>query len=153
MKLPEDVIHFFQEQGFVIISTIDKNGYPHNSCKGIIEITNDGKVYLLDVYRAKTHENLTNNPHVSISMVNEHKFSGYCLKGKAKVMPPEELKPNIIKAWEDRITSRLTQRLLKNMLEQKGHPRHPEAMLPKPQYLIVIDVEEVVNLTPQHLKQ
>jgi len=153
MKLTEDIIHFFQTQGFVIISTIDKNGYPHNSCKGIVRITNDGKVYLLDLYLAKTHENIVNNPQVSISAVNEHKFSGFSLKGKAKVMPPEALNLDIIKAWEDRITSRLTQRLLKNMLEQKGHPRHPEAMLPKPQYLIAIDVEEVVNLTPQHLKQ
>ena len=80
MKLTEDIIHFFQSQGFVIISTIDKNGYPHNSCKGIVKITNDGKVYLLDVYRAGTHENLIYNPHVSISAVNEHKFSGYCFK-------------------------------------------------------------------------
>ncbi|MGA2774872.1 MAG: pyridoxamine 5'-phosphate oxidase family protein [Candidatus Omnitrophota bacterium] len=152
MKLSEEIMHFFQNQGFVVIATIDKNGYPHISCKGIVDIKNNGRVYLLDVYCARTYENLLHNHYVSISAINEHKFTGYCLKGKGRIMPPEELRPEIIKAWEDRITSRLTQRLLKNIRDEKGHSRHPEAMLPKPEYLLEVEVEEAVNLTPPPLK-
>jgi hypothetical protein len=63
-----------------------------------------------------------------------------------------ELTPDIVKVWEERITNRLTQRLLKNIREEKGHRGHPEASLPKPKYMIVLEVDEVVDLTPSHLK-
>jgi len=152
MKLGPEIISFFHNQGFLIVSTIDENGSPHSSCKGIVDIKPDGKIYILDVYQGKTYENLRSNPLISVTAVDEHKFSGFCLKGKARVMSSEVMSADIRKAWEDRITSRLTQRLIKNLKEEKGHPQHPEAMLPQPKYLIVMDVEEAVDLTPHHLK-
>ena len=59
--IPEDVVQFFEGQGSVIVSTIDQEGSPHNSCKGIIEISPRGLIYLLDVYKQKTFENLKRN--------------------------------------------------------------------------------------------
>jgi uncharacterized pyridoxamine 5'-phosphate oxidase family protein len=150
--LSDSIIQFFQNQGCVIVSTIDKNGFPHSSCKGIIEIKRNGKVYLLDLYRQQTHENLKDNPRISITAIDEHKFIGYCLKGKAGIIPGKKLALQILKAWEKRITGRLTRRLLKNIHEERGHPRHPEILLPKPEYMIVMEVQEIVDLTPQHLK-
>lgn len=151
-KLPDEIIQFFHNQGCVIVSTIDKNGFPHSACKGIVQINRNGRVYLLDLYHARTYENLKYNPHISITAIEEHKFTGYCLKGKAEIIPEGKLESRIIKAWETRITSRLTRRLLKNIREEKGHPRHPEILLPKPEYMIAMEVEEIVDLTPHHLK-
>lgn len=151
-SLSDDIIQFFHSQGCVIVSTVDKDGFPHSACKGIIKISRNGQVYLLDLYRGKTYENLKINPHVSITAIDEHKFIGYCLKGKAEMMPEGKLGAHIIKAWESRISSRLTQRLLKNIREEKGHLRHPEILLPRPQYMIVMEVEEIIDLTPHHLK-
>lgn len=151
-RLDENIIHFFRDQGCVVVTTIDKNGFPHASCKGIVKIEEDGRVYLLDAYRGRTFKNLSQNPLVNITAFNEHKFNGYCLKGMAHLIHKDELESKIIKSWEDRITGRLTQRLLKNMHEEKGHKGHPEASLPKPQYMIVLEVSEIVDLTPSHLK-
>ena len=152
-RLSEDVIQFFHNQGCVIVSTIDKNGFPHSACKGIVQINRNGRVYLLDLYHARTYQDLKQNPHISITAIEEHKFKGYCLKGKAEIIPEGKLESHIIKAWEARITSRLTRRLLKNIREEeKGHPRHPEILLPKPEYMIAMEVEEIVDLTPHHLK-
>ena len=151
-RLADDIINFFQSQGFVVVSTIDKDGGLHNACKGIVDIKSNGRIYLLDLYKGKTFQNLKNNPHISIAAADEHKFAGYCLKGKAKIITGEEISPQIIKAWEERITSRLTRRVIRNIREEKGHPRHPEALLPKPEYLIVIEAEEVIDLTPGHLR-
>ncbi|MBI5874129.1 MAG: pyridoxamine 5'-phosphate oxidase family protein [Candidatus Omnitrophica bacterium] len=147
-RLTDEIVNFFQNQGFVIVSTIDANGYPNNACKGIVEIDQDGCVYLLDLYHAKTRRNLEADPHISITAIDEHRFIGYSLKGKARIVKREEIKPHLVKAWEERITSRLTSRLIKNMLGEKGHATHPEAILPEPKYMIAIDVEEVVDLTP-----
>jgi len=152
-KLPEEVVNFFQNQGFVIVNTIDARGCPHSSCKGIVKISHNGKVFLLDLYRAETYKNLKNNPQVSITAVNEHKFHGFCLKGKAVRLAEEKFNTSLSRAWEERITTRITQRLLKNVRGEAGIAHHPEALLPKPEYLIVMDVEEIIDLTPQHLKK
>lgn len=151
-KLKEEVVQFLQNQGYVIVSTIDSKGFPHSVCKGIVSINRKGKAYLLDLYKAKTFQNLKRNPRISITTVDEHKFKGYCLKGKARLIPQEDLNPRIIAAWENKITSRITQRVIKNMHEGKGHPWHPEAIFPKPAYMIVMEIEEIIDLTPHQLK-
>ena len=83
MKIPDNIINFLLNQGFVIISSIDGNGFPHAACKGIVSIAKEGKVFIFDLYRASTLENLKKNQRVSITAVDEHRFVGFCLKGKA----------------------------------------------------------------------
>ncbi|MBM3252643.1 MAG: pyridoxamine 5'-phosphate oxidase family protein [Candidatus Omnitrophica bacterium] len=151
-RLTNEIIQFFQSHNFVIVSTIDPDGTPHSSCKGIVEITPKGRIYLLDLYRGKTFENLKQNPNISITAVDEHKFKGYCLKGRARIAQKDRLNPRIIGIWENKLTSRITHRFLKNIRGEKGHPLHPEALLPKPTYLIVMEAEKIVDLTPKHLK-
>ena len=152
-RIPDDIVHFFQKQHFVIVSTIDRNtNTPHNSCKGIVKIDKNGRIYLLDLYKWRTYANLKKSPHISITGVDEHKFKGWCLEGKAKIVPGEKLKPDVIKAWEKRLAMRITHRVLKNIQQEKGHHRHPEAQLPRPEYMIVMDVEEIIDLIPQHVK-
>lgn len=148
-----DVIQFFHNQRYTVISTIDKKGYPHNSCKGIVQIDESGKAYLLDLYMAKTYENLNANPHISITAVDEHKFKGYCLKGKARIVQRSKVSKSILRLWENKITSRISHRLLKNINGEKGHETHPEAFLPMPAYLIVVDIDEIVDLIPGHIKR
>ncbi len=152
-RLSEDIVHFFLKQGFVIVTSIDKDGSPHNSCKGIVKIGQNGQIYLLDLYRGRTYDNLKRNPKISLTAVDEHRFIGYSLKGKAKIISGRKLKPQIMRAWEDNITSRIALRLLRNVRAEKGSlHKHREALLPKPEYLIVMDVDEVVDLTPHNLK-
>lgn len=131
---------------------MDNKGYPHSSCKGMVKIEESGDVYLLDAYHGRTFANLKNNPSASITAFDEHKFKGYCLKGKARLAGDSEFTPDIIKAWDKRVSGRLTQRLLKNIREEKGHKGHPEALLPKPKYMVIFKVSEVVDLAPGHLK-
>jgi len=151
-KLSEDIISFFQNQGFVIVSTIDEDGGVHNSCKGIVKIASSGQVYLLDLYKAKTFQNLKNNSNVSITAVDEHKFLGYCLKGKAKIVETASLKSDILTLWDDKITERATKRVIKNIHEDKGSSKHPEILLPKPEYLILVETKEIINLTPGRMR-
>lgn len=151
-KIDSDIVNFFRDQGCVVLTTVDSKGYPHASCKGMIKIEESGRAYLLDAYHGQTSENLKKNPAASVTSFDEHRFKGFCLKGKARLIHEDELTQDIIKSWEARITGRLTQRLLRNIREEKGHKGHPEASLPKPKYMIVLEVEEVVDLTPAHLK-
>ena len=152
-KLPREIIRFFEKQGFVIISTIGEDGSINASAKGIVGIEERGKVYLLDLYKKKTFNNLKKNSNVSITAVDEQAFEGYTLKGHAKIIVKNRFEEHIIKAWQDRIVRRVTNRILKNVKGEKritGH--HPEARMPQPKYLIEVDIEEIVDLTPQALK-
>lgn len=152
-SLNEGLIRFFQKQHYTVVTTIDEKGFPHNSCKGIVNIEPGGRIYLLDLYKGKTYENLQNNKNISLTAVDEHKFMGYSLKGKAHIVNRKKVETSVIKLWEDKITKRLSHRLLKNIKGEKGHPRHPEALLPKPEYLIEIEVDEIIDLTPHHIRQ
>jgi len=152
LKLAENIIQFLGKQGFVIVSTVDKTGGINNACKGIVKIDRKGKIYILDLYMGRTLANLKANKNISITAINEHRFHGYCLKGKAKIVKKENLSLEILKAWENKLTIRITQRILKNMQGEKGHARHPESLLPKPTYMILMEVNEIVDLTPGHLK-
>ena len=150
--LPDDVASFFRKQGFTVITTIDEKGLPHNACKGLVDIDADGRVYLLDLYHGRTYNNLKKNPSISVMAADEHKFIGFCLKGKADMVKREDFSPHLMAAWEKRINSRITQRILKEVRGEKGHHSQPEALLPRPAYLIAVNVEEIVNLTPHHIK-
>ena len=152
-QIPLEIIDFLRAQGFVVVSSIDKVGFPHSSCKDIVKINPDGEIYLIDVYNGITGENIKRNVQVSISAVDEHKFIGYCLKGKARILPDDHISQEIIKSWEDNITSRLAKRLLKNLTQGQAHGHHPEASLPKPKHLIIIEVEEILDLAPYHLRK
>jgi general stress protein 26 len=151
-RLSADIIAFLQKQGFVVVSTLNQDASIHNSCKGIVDIDKSGKIYLLDLYQQRTLANLKNNQQISITAVDEHSFSGYCLKGKGRVVGINQITPQINLAWEEKISSRISQRIIKNIRGEPGHPRHPEANLPKPQYMILIEVKEIVDLTPGHIK-
>ena len=95
-RLNKEIIYFFRNENFVIVSTVDEKGRPHNSCKGIVKISQRGGVYLLDLYRENTYKNLKQNPCISITAVDGHRFVGYCLKGKAKIISGDKLQPQAI---------------------------------------------------------
>lgn len=155
-NLTEGVLHFFKRQNFVIVSTIDKDGTPHNSCKGIVDIDKENRIYLLDVYKAKTYDNLKRNSNISITAVDEHKFTGFCLKGNAEIIKSDKsgaVGKHIKAVWDEKVTQRITHRIIKNIKGEKGHAKHPEALLPKPEYIIRVNVAEVIDLTPQHIKE
>jgi hypothetical protein len=107
---------------------------------------------LIDLYRANTYRNLQERPTISITAVDEHLFIGYNLKGKAKIVEREKIKKHIIKKWEEHLIKRISKRLIKNIKEDRRSSHHPEARFPLPQYLIEVDVEDIVDLTPHHLK-
>ncbi|MCK4809944.1 MAG: pyridoxamine 5'-phosphate oxidase family protein [Candidatus Omnitrophica bacterium] len=152
-ELPESTIYLLEKQGFVIVSTLDSQGRIHCSAKGIAAIEKKGMIYLIDVYRANTFNNLKRNSTISVTAVDEHQFTGYSLKGRAEIIEREKIKKHIIERWEEKVTRRASNRVIKNIKGEKKDSHHPEALFPQPEYLIKMEVEEVVDLTPSNLKK
>ncbi len=152
MKIPDDIADFLRRQSFVVVSSRGPGGRIHNACKGIVRIDSEGRVWLLDLYLRQTYRNLIADPRMSITAVDEASFSGYCLEGEGRILGKDEAPPGIVKEWEEKINARISERLVRNIRGEKGHKGHPEARLPQPRYIIVMEVRGITDLTPEHLK-
>jgi len=53
--------------------------------------------------------------------------------------------------WEDRITNRVTGRILKNVVQDRS-TAYPEIRLPRPKIYYYSEVQEIIDLTPSHIK-
>jgi len=147
VELPNLIINFMKKQGFVVVSSFDSQGKIHCSAKGIVGIDSE-KVFLIDLYKARTYKNLNKNHNVTISFIDEHKFAGYALQGKAKIVEKEKIKKNLIAEWEEKVLQRISQRVVENLHEGKTGEHHPEASFPHPKYLIELDIEKIIDLAP-----
>ncbi len=148
-ELNSDIISFFRDQGFTIISTLNNDGSLHSSCKGIIDIERDGVVYLLDLYHGKTFKNLKDNKNITITAVDEHRYVGYALSGIAQIIAKEDIDDKIYELWEKNVSKRASKRLIKNIKEDHKVKHHPEVKFPAPKYLIRVEIDKIVDLAPQ----
>ena len=148
MKLKDSVIDFLKDQEFVIVSTIERGTKIHSSCKGMIDVKKDGRLYILDLYHGKTFRNLKKNSAVSITAVDSHLYKGYLLQGKARIVQLGNVSKEILKKGEKNISKRTSKRLIKNIKQDRKSLYHPEAKLPFPKYLILIKIYKVVDLAP-----
>jgi general stress protein 26 len=148
MQIEDGVISFFEKQGFAIFSTLDLQGSIHCSAKGIIKVEPNGRVYLMDLYKSATFNNLKANPTASVTAVDERAFRGYTLKGKAKIIEKQDIQDPMVKKWEEKLVSRITARVVKSIRDEKRSFVHPEAGFPLPEYLICMEVESLVDLAP-----
>jgi predicted pyridoxine 5'-phosphate oxidase superfamily flavin-nucleotide-binding protein len=69
------------------VATADAKGVPNVVPKGEIAISGEGDyIAFADLYSHQTRNNLRQNPHIAITVVNPASYEGYQLKGKAKVI-------------------------------------------------------------------
>ncbi len=151
-EIPDNVIQLLKERGYVIVSTLDNNGGIHCSAKGVVEVKKKGEVYLIDLYKQITYNNLKRNPTISITAIDEHQFIGFTLKGKANIVKRDKIENESIKQWEQKIVERISKRVIKNVKRDRGSIKHPESRFPQPEYLIEMTVAQIIDLTPSHLK-
>lgn len=154
MELPDEIIYFVKKHHIAVLSTLDDKGRIHCSVKGIVGIEKEGRIYAIDVYKQKTYKNLIKRPTVSITLVDERNFIGYTFQGKGKIVPHSKIEGHIIEEWEKRIIKRITQRVIDSVRSEKGSKAHYEAELPKkPQYLIEVDIDNIIDLSPPHMRK
>ncbi|MFA7676714.1 MAG: pyridoxamine 5'-phosphate oxidase family protein [Candidatus Omnitrophota bacterium] len=152
IKISSEIISFFQRQEFIVVSTLDAENKIHSSIKGLAGIE-ESRIYLIDLYRGHTLENLKKNPTISITAIDGPQFLGYTLKGKARIIGKEDIGQHHRNNWQSKVIQRMTKRVIRDVKKDKKSPQHPEARFPEPEYLIEMTPEAAINLTPRHLKE
>ncbi len=154
VKIPDKITKLLLSQGYVVVSTLDKEGSIHCSAKGVADVFGlKGKVYLIDLYKRVTYLNLLKEPTLSITAIDENQFIGFTLKGKAKIVKKEKIRDESIKKWERKIIERISKRVIRDVKKDKISARHPESKLPSFEYLIEMEVFQIIDLTPPALKK
>lgn len=154
MEIDPAVIDFFENQNYVIVATFDPAGVIHCSAKGLAGFDKEGRLLVVDLYLQNTYKNLRKDPRVSITAIDEKGFTGYTLQGKAQIIPKGEIPAEFGDLWESRIIRRMSQRVVQGVQAQASSAAHHEAGLPQhPQYIMVIEVETIIDLSPPALRK
>ena len=89
-KLTTEMRDFIEKERdpvFIFVGTSDKDGIPNISVKGsFISVLDSETIAYADVHSLKTLENVRQNPHVTIAVINAKTFKGYQFKGRAEVV-------------------------------------------------------------------
>ena len=152
MNIPDSIARYIEQQRFAVVSTIDADGAVHCAIKAIVAILPDGRIRVIDLYRGRTFDNLVRDKRISLTVVDEHSFTGYTIKGISTIIEGKDIDLALIERWHQRVAKRVAHRLIKSVQGERRSAHHPEAQLPAPQYMIEISVQEIVDLAPAHLK-
>lgn len=149
-KISSSVKNLLGKQHFVIVASLNKSGTIHTSAKGVVDVDPKGKIFILDVYKAKTYKNVKNNPHVTLTSIDEKNYRGYSIRGRASIIKEDKLPKDKLKIWHDKVSKRIAKRIIRHVRgESSGHEGIPEADFPLPQYIIEVSVEAVIDLAPR----
>ncbi len=125
VKIPDEIKKFIETQKISYVATANKKGLPNVSPKGPLRVVDDKTLAFADLFSKKTRENLSENPQVAVSVVNEDEKSGYQFRGTAEVMTSGPLFVQI-----------------SNDIAKPYHKR------PVVQSVVKIKVKEIHDLTP-----
>ena len=153
MKIPDIVKHLLDKQHFVVVSTVNEKNVVHTSAKGIVDVHPSGKIFILDLYKAKTYSNIVKNPSVALTVIDEINFKGYSINGKAEIVEKHNIPKGKMDNWDEKLAKRIARRVINHVKQGKpGKEAIPEASFPLPEYLIEVSVEGITDLAPQKLK-
>jgi hypothetical protein len=121
VSIPKYVQDFFPgKMGWVATAT--KEGVPNVTPKGTVRVTDDQHVIFADLFSLKTRQNLEQNSHVAVTVIEPGTAKGYQIKGTAELISSGPL--------YDQMAEQLKQ----------ANPS-----LPSPKYVVKIAVESVYD--------
>jgi general stress protein 26 len=154
IPIPPETRHFFDRQHYMIVSSREESGAIHTSAKGIVKVDPKGKIFLLDLYRARTYANIRRDRHVTLTAVDDRRFRGFSVEGIARIVREGALPKSVLKIWHERLAKRIARRIISHVKEERhAGERIPEAKFPVPKHLIEVRVEKIVDLAPQPAKR
>lgn len=111
----------------ISIASSDLRGKPNCAAKMLMDIVEPSRIYFMDYRYTQTFANLTVNPQISVSFMDDASFTGYRLNGCAEILESgteyDEVKQNwgkkVIAYEADRIVTRMTGRYSTKESENK----------------------------------
>ena len=129
VKMPPELLKMLKEKHVAALATVGPDGVPNVSPKGFTYLDDETLAYV-DIYSARTLDNIRANPRVAVAIWDNKTVSGFQVKGRARIHGPgdptyEEIVARYIRA------------------------HHPDGRgVPERMWVISISVEEIYSLRP-----
>jgi uncharacterized protein len=82
LKLPDEVMHAWSNrEGPLVLTTVDKNGFPNAIYASAVNLTSDGRIAVVDNYFTKTKSNIDYSCKVAVLFISKER-KAYQLKGR-----------------------------------------------------------------------
>ena len=128
-KMPPELLKMIKEKHVAALATVGPDGVPNVSPKGFTYLDDETLAYV-DIYSARTLDNIRANPRVAVAVWDNKTVSGFQVKGKASIHGPG-----------DPIYEEIVARYI------RAH--HPDGRgVPERMWVVSIKVEEVYSLRP-----
>jgi len=127
--MPPELLKMIKEKHVAALATVGRDGVPNVSPKGFTYLDDETLAYV-DIYSARTLDNIRANPRVAVAVWDNKTVSGFQVKGKARIHGPG-----------DPIYEEIVARYI------RAH--HPDGRgVPERMWVVSIKVEEVYSLKP-----
>jgi uncharacterized pyridoxamine 5'-phosphate oxidase family protein len=88
VTITSDVKEMMEKQQVILVGTSNKRGIPNLSPRSSFYVDKDA-IYWYEIFKHKSYQNFMKNNWISISVIDNVKFSGYQLKGKVEIVEDE----------------------------------------------------------------
>jgi uncharacterized pyridoxamine 5'-phosphate oxidase family protein len=88
VTITPDAKEMMDKQKVILVGTSNKRGIPNLSPRSSFYVDNDA-IYWYEIFKHKSYQNFMKNNWISISVIDNVKFSGYQLKGKVEMVEDE----------------------------------------------------------------
>lgn len=145
-NIPKNIRRLLEKTDFINVATCTLSSRPSGAFKFILKI--DGNdIYLVDFARARTWENVKQNPFVSLSIIDDDILVDYQLNGSAEIIEPGGVFETLDKELDKKEVTFATKRVIESVRRQKKFPVN-EIPLAKRVVLLKVMVKETVELGP-----
>ena len=141
----KQIAEVLKSREFLSVATADMSGQPNAAPKFLLKIE-DNTLYLVDYIIGKTFKNLSNNPRVSISFMDNNSLVGYQLNGRAEIIEKGPEYDLLIKELAQREIDLSTLRIVEGVTKGQSHKGFLLSM-PAGFVMFKVKVEEVAEMT------
>lgn len=119
----------------IYVATCSNQGYPNSVAKMLIDIMKPNLLYFIDYKFTRTYANLKENPHFSLSIMDDVNFLGYRLDGDCELLTEGEEYEAIKKKWNKRVIHYEADRIAKRLA---GEHSASEAEMHMPSDFVIV---------------
>lgn len=146
----ENFMKHKKELKVISVASCDTSGKPNSAAKMLVDITKPNKVFFLDYRFTQTFKNITANPKLSVSFLDDDSFTGYRLTGTAEILYSDVDFEMAKKSWEKRLIGYEADRIVKRLKGQYS-TKEAEMSLPKDFVIVEFLADEAAVIKPDRV--
>jgi uncharacterized pyridoxamine 5'-phosphate oxidase family protein len=144
-NLLQNYLPFLSKGKFVNVATCNLQHMPNVAPKLIAKVEKN-IIYLIDYIVGSTYSNLSENPRVSISFIDEKSLTGYQLNGTVNLLEKGKEHDALAEEFQQIKTQLTVERILFNVRTGAKTPP-PELALPEEFVIIQVKIFEIVEIS------